>query len=354
MYTDNMSARDKKRLPGFGLNRGWKDVQAKRRSTQKTKLALIILAIIFALLVLSQAVKFTQMLFSPWKQTSSVKRTYFWKGDSNINILIKAKGIALLVFSPKDQKITTIDIPQTTYLEVSHGFGKWQLGSVYNLGESQSYGGNKLLTDSLVNLFGLPIDGFLNFSGKHSSRTPNTIVSEIRKNPFFAVNILPFLKTDLTPLELIRLKSGLSSVRFDKIKQKNLENSDLLQEEKLADGTDILIPDTFKLDSMLSSLVDPEIASEHKNIAIFNSTDHPQLAQKAARTITNLGANVIITSNGQNKYKVTYVVGEKSKTLDRLMQIFGSGDIIDPKDGDLILSRAQINVFLGEDYFNRL
>lgn len=353
MYTDNMSARDKKKLSKSRLNRGWKDVQAKRQSTQKTKLALIILAIVFGLLVLSQAVKFTQMLFSPWKETS-VKRTYFWKGDSNINILIKARGIALLIFSPKDEKITIIDIPKTTYLEISHGFGKWQLGSVYDLGQSQSYGGNKLLTDSLVNLFGLPIDGFLNFSGKYSSRTPNIIVSDIKNNPFFAVNMLPYLKTDLTPLELMKLKSALSSVRFDKIKQKDLENTDLLAEEKLADGTDVLIPDTFKIDSMLESLVDPEIYSEHKDIAIFNSTDHPQLAQKAARIITNLGANVIITSNGQNKYKVTYVVGEKSKTLDRLIQIFGSGDIIDPKDGDLVSSRAQINVFLGENYFNRL
>lgn len=346
-----MSAQDKKK--SSRLNRGWKDLQTKKQATQKTRLALIVLAVLIIMLVLSQAVKFTQLLFSPWKGNSSIKRTYFWNSDFNINILIKAKGISLLIFSPKDQKITIIDVPEATYLEVGHGFGKWQLGSVYNLGESQNHAGDKLLIDSLTNFFGLPIEGYMDFSGRYLNSSPDTIVSEIRKNPFFAVNTLPFLKTDLTPFELIRLKTALSGVRFDKIEQINLANNDLLLPDKLADGTDVLTPDTIKLDSILSNLVDPGIQLEHESVAIFNSTNHPQLAQNAARIITNMGGNVIITSNGQNKYKVSYVAGEKSKTLDRLKQIFGSGDIIDAKDEDLISSRAQINIFLGEDYFNR-
>lgn len=328
--------------------KGWKDIQSKKQTTERTKLALIVLAIVLAFLILSQAFKFTQMLFNPWKQVPAVKRKILWNGNFNINVLIRAKDISLLMFSPQNQKVTIVTIPKQTYLEVSHGFGKWQIASIFGLG------GKALLKDTLINQFGLPIDGFLDFSGKYSQMEANTIVSDIRKNPLVAVSILSDLKTDLTPFELIKLKIGLSAVRFDKIEQIDLEKSTALGKEQLADGTEVLSLDTVRLDSMFSNMTDPTIQLEHKTIAIFNSTDHPQLAQRAARLITNIGGDVIVTSNGQNKFKTTSVVGEKSKTLDRLKQIFGSNDIIYPKDEDLVSSRAQINLFLGEDYYEQL
>lgn len=333
--------------------RGWKYVQHKKQTTERTKLALIVLAAVVILLILSQVFKFTQMLFNPWKEASLTKRTTLWNGDFNINVLLHTKDTSLLMFSPQNQKVTVITIPKQTYLETTHGFGKWQIASIYGLGESQKdLGGDILLKDTLMNQLGVPIDGFLDFSGKYSQMEVSTLISEIRKNPISAVNILTNLKTDLTPIELLKLKIGLSSVRFDKITQINLEKSTALQKEQLADGTEVLTPDTIRIDSIISDMTDPAIQLEHKTIAIFNSTNRPQLAQKAARLITNMGGDVIVTSNGQNKFKTTSVVGEKSKTLDRLKQIFGSNDIIDRKDEDLVSSRAQINLFLGEDYRN--
>ncbi len=331
--------------------RGWKDIQSKKQISQRNKLAVIVLVSVMALLLLSQVVKFTQMLFSPKTQSSQVKRNYSWNGDFNLNVLIRGKGVSLLSLNPQNQKVTIIDIPKNAYLEVPHGFGKWQLESIYDLGDSQSIGGGNLLKDSLANQFGLPIDGFLQFSGKYSLDDSNTIVSEIRKDPLFIINSLPYLKTDLTPFELIRLKMALSGVRFDKIKQINLEReTDFFQKEKLADGTDVLTADTVRLDSALSDMIDPVLQLEHKTIAIFNSTNHPQLAQKAARLITNIGGDVIITSNGQDKLKKSQISGEKSKTYTRIKQIFEADDIIDRSNEDLTSSRAQINLFLGEDY----
>lgn len=328
--------------------RGWKDVQSKKRATQRTKFALITLALLLCILLLAQAVKFTQTLFNPWKESNNIKRTVFWDGEFNINIIIKSKGLSLVSYSPQNKNITIVDIPNTTYLDTAHGFGKWQVSSIYSLG------GSSLLKDTLANFFALPIDGLLDFSGKYSQMESEELVSEIRKNPFSIINTLPFLKTDLTPFELIRLKMGLSFVRFDKIQRIDLEKNESLQKEKLADGTEILTVDAIKLDAVLSVLKDSVIQSEHKSVAIFNSTNHPGLAQKAARIITNLGADVIITSNGQTKLKNNQVSGEKSKTLDRFKQIFKSGDIIGKSNEDLVSSRAQINVFLGEDFFDSL
>lgn len=325
-------------------NKGWKEVQAKKQVNEKTKWALIIIGIILGLLIIGNTVKFIKTIFTPWQSTTTY-RNYLWQGGFNINILIEAKSISLLSYSPQNQQITILEFPQNSYLDVVKGFGKWELRSVFDLG------GDKLLKDTMIGLLGLPIDGYLRLTDKYSQVVATSLLEQFRKEPFILVSLLPYLKTDLTPFELIRLKMGLAGVRFDKIKQIDLEETNLFQKDQLADGTQVLIPDQIKLDSVVSQMAEPSLQSEHKTIAIFNSTSHPGLAQKAARVVTNIGGDVIITSNGQNKLAATVVSGEKSKTLERLEQIFGRSGTIDPNLEDLVLSRAQINIFLGEDYF---
>lgn len=335
-YTSNM--------PKF-----WRAAHSKKQTIKKTRWALVALAVIFGIIIIGRAVRLTESFFIPQKK-------FHWNGDFNINVLIKAKEISLLSFSPKNEKITLIDIPDNIFLEVPHGFGNWELRSVYNLG------GEILLKDTLSNFFGLPIDGFLNFSLELAKKDSLGIITEIRKNPFSAVTILPYLKTDLSPFELFKLQMGLSKVRFDKVKHIKLDGV-VLDQEMLADGSQVLTADPVRLDSILSELADPSIQSEHISIAVFNSTEGVGLAQKAARLITNIGGDVIITTNAQDKFKETRVFGEESKTLERLKQIFENTcqdrkkspncDKIDSNLEELVSSRAKINVFLGEDYAQR-
>lgn len=331
--------------------RGWKDIQSKKRTTKKTKLALFALGGIVILLLVAQLVKVITASFTPWKETN-IKRTYLWDGKFNLNLVIKAKNVALVSFNPTDKKVTFINVPDPTYLEVPFGFGMWQVSSIYDLGDSQKdFGGGRLLKQTMADLFGLPVDGYIQFLDKYAQKDIAEVVEEIRKSPFSVVGMLGFIKTDMTPFELFRINMGLSSVRFDKVREINLEEvEDLLLNEKLPDGTLVYKPDTIKLDALISNLTDNIIKQEHKTIAIFNSTKYPGLAQKAARLISNIGGDVIITANGQEAIKKTQIIGPQSKTLERLRQIFNSSDIIDPKEKDLSSSRADINLFLGEDY----
>ena len=329
----------------------WKAVHSKKQIAKKTKWAIVALAVIFGIIIIGRAVKLTESFFALDKKLP-------WNGQFNINVIILAKGISLLSFSPKNEILTLIDIPDTTYLEVAKGFGKWELRSVHNLG------GEKLLKDTLKDFFAVPIDGFLNFSSEMSQKEPDDIVTEIRKNPVFMIFVSPSLKTDLSPFELLRLKMGLSKVRFDKVKHIKLDKENILAQEVLADGSQVLTADPVRLDSILAELIDPSIQSEHISIAVFNSTDKAGLAQKASRLITNIGGDVIITANAQNKFKATRVYGERSKTLERLKQIFENTcqdrkkslncDKIDSNLEELVSSRAQINIVLGEDYLDSL
>lgn len=307
------------------------------KSKKRTKLALIVLGLLFGLLIISWAIHFTQNLFG--------SKIYSWNREFNINLLVRSPAISLLSYNPKDNKVVIINVPDETFLAVPNGFGSWQLRSVYGLG------GDQLLKETLTNFLAVPIDGFLDFSAWRSAKSAAELVEILRQNPISGFNLLTAVKTDLTMWELLQLKWGLSSVRFDKIK--TLDLIKLLDKDYLADGTPIFTSDPVKLDNVLSQLQDPAIVSEHKSIGVFNATDHPQLAQKWARLITNLGGNVIITSNAKSMLKKTQVVGEQSPTLKRLQQIFVLGGKISPMDEDIVSSRAQINLFLGEDYANR-
>lgn len=318
----------------------WKTVQSKKNIRKKTKLALMVLGIILGILLLGWVFRFTQTLFSPW-QASEGSRNYAWGGEFNINILLASKDIALLSFNPTDQKITVVRIADQTLMDVPREFGKWQARSVSSLG------GNKLLKETLGAFFGLPVDGYLRFEGKLSDKNTQEIVESIKQNPFDIFSLLPNIKTDLTLWELIKLRFEIANVRFDKIKYVDLEELGLLEEDQLADGTPIFTFDPVKIDSFSMQLLEPKIQLENKTIAIYNATDQPGLAQKAARIIENLGGNVIITSNSGEKLGRTKVIGEKSQTLTRLLQVFNA-EVSEVG----IESRAQISIMLGEDYFS--
>ena len=308
----------------------WKIAQSNKNTAKKIKLAVAVLGLVIVLLLFAQALKFTQMLFG--KQSN-------WNGDSNINVVLKSDSLKLLSYNPKDEKVTVVEIPEKLYLEVPGGYGSWRVGSVFALG------GGGLPSEAISSFFGIPLAGFLDNA---------TLASLTDKNPLSNFSILSQFKTNLTPFEVLRLKMGISAVRFDKITTLNLEEMGLLDGSKLADGTEVLTSDPVRLDSLSERFADPEIKTERKTIAVFNATSHSGIAQKAARLIANIGGDVIIISNSEIKIEKTAILGEASKTLDNLKQIFSSSGTIDPQLEDLASPRAQINLFLGEDYFNSL
>ena len=337
---------------------GWKHVQYKTKLKQKSKLALFVLALILGIIVISWIIRSAGSLFYPWRMPSQYAKSYTWDGQFNINLLIRTNHISLFSYNPQDEKISVYDIPDELFLDVPGGFGSWQLRSIYQMGESQKgIGGNRLLVKTLSSSFAVPVDGFLDFSGLKSAKSAREIVDTIRQNPFSGISLLSSLRTNLTFWELIRLKLNIAAVRFDKIKEVDLSKQGILDKEVLLDGSQVYSVDPVKLDSVMSGLSDPLVSKEHKSIAVFNATDHPQLATSWARMVTNLGGNVIITKNANARLKNTQVLGEQSPTLKRLSQIFSLDCQNNPKcdkisltDEDLVSSRAVINIFLGEDY----
>lgn len=329
---------------------GWKDSKKRVKNAKNLKLGLAVLGFVVGVIILGQLFNLVKFMTNPLNLTSQTEKIHHWDGEFNLTIVIQSDKISLLSFNPDDAKVSLITIPDEVYLDVSSGFGLWMLGSIYDLGESSKKGmGSKLMKTSLSFLFGVPIDGYIRFENKKDIKD---LIELVRQTPFSGLGLISEVSSDLTPLELLRLKFGLMKVRFDKINYLDLANLAVFDSDQLLDGTHIKVSDPIKLDSVLTNFVDPKIRAENLSIAVFNSTDYPQLAQKAKRIITNLGGNVIIISNSTKRLEKTYVLGEKGDSLKRLSQIFSTCQSekcvnINP---DEPASRAQINIFLGEDF----
>lgn len=302
------------------------------------------------LLVLGQLFRFTQTLVKPWG--TNIKRDYSWDSKFTTNIVMKDSSVSFFSYNPQEKKISVINLPDNLEVDVTAGMGRWQLSSVFDLGESEKKGGGVIfLKKTLATLLGVPVDGVLIFDSQGNN------LEKFRKE----INVLALLKnikSDLSLLDILKLKLALSSVRFDKVEITNLEKLNILDEASLADGTKVYISDPVKLDSVVSEFSDGLISKEHKSVAVFNATNTPLLAQSAGRLITNLGANVIVLANSNKKSERTYILADKSDTANRLLQIFDpKGCTYDKKcekisTEDLGSSsvRADIIVVLGRDY----
>lgn len=327
-----------------------------KKKRGKTKLGIWVLSLIIILFLIGQAVNTCKTFFRPWT-ANKLTKNYSWDGKFNINLVLKAKTIAVLSFNPIEKEVTVINFPDNILMDVADGFGQWEVRSVYSLGQSDSENGWELLEQTVSGFLGVPVDGFLEFKNNFSKTDPFDLVKKYQQNILSGIGDISNIQTSLTPIELIRLKFYLTQVRFDKIKNIDLGKGDILAQSRLNDGTVVYLADPTKIDSTLTSFTDPTIRNEHMTIAVFNATNYPQLAQKAARIITNLGGNVIITANAEKSYLKTQVIGKKSATLDRLKQIFDLDCAKDPKcdkiGPDVEVGRAQINIILGEDFYKR-
>lgn len=335
--------------------RSWRVAAHSHKLQQKTKLALVVLSLLIFSLGFSKLIVFVKNFRQPLSSDQLHTKNYSWDRQSNVNLVLQGQDIAMLTYKPAEKEVFLIKIPASSYLEVPRNLGHWPISSVFDLGQSlKPPAGSLLLKASVSNLLGLPIDGFL----KSKTQTCTQLLGNLRKNPLKTFPLLPSLQTDLSLPELIFLEWGLSVIRFDKVQIFDLAQLNLMEKTQLPDGTQVLIADPIKIDSLMVQLGERTFRQESLTIAIYNATEAAGLAGKAGRIVTNLGGNVIIVSSLTDSAQSGVYPGmatdqeiQSTATFKRLVQIFGEGAKIPP--AELTSSRAQINIVLGEDFAQR-
>lgn len=358
----------------------------KRRNTRKyfqrngkqTKVVLGIIAISFliALIIISKIIGVISSFNKPYAPDGVVYKSYQWGNNSTLNLVVKSKEIYLFSYNPLQKETVILEIPENTYVEVPLGFGWWPIGSVYKLGQSENPKiGALLLKESVSDLLGVPVDGYLLINGNLAEDDLMKVVKDLRGNPLLGFGLINQSKTDLSLAEYWNLIWGLKGVRFDRIKTVNLEQSSLTSWALLADGSRVLKVDKSKVDQFIQKQIeDSQLKDESLNIGIYNTTEHSGLAERAARLITNMGGKVAFTANFDTHLDKSIVLDGSSYTAERLKKLFAphclksspswsdkifaflkSRKEVDPCLGsqNLVSSRAEVNILLGEDFFLR-
>lgn len=315
-------------------------------------LGITVLVILVCLLILGKTISFVSGLSKPLAPDSKiVDKQMLWNGNGVINVAILAEKNYILSFNPYQKSLLLLKIPDETYLKVPFNFGKWSLGSVYKLGQSEfSPNGALLYKKTLEENLGIPINNYI--IDQQDKQSFEKTLDNLRQNPLENIAFLRKVKTDLSFLEYWKLFWSLKGVRFDKVKVLDLGDSDLIFWVVLRDGSRVISLDQDELDNYIQKyFADSKITDERLSIGIYNTTEHPGLAEKAARIIENMGGRVVFTANSKSHLDQSIVIGGKSYTLNILNGIFSKKS--SNKLQNLDSSRADVNLFLGEDFFMR-
>lgn len=345
-------------------------MRKKQKSKERSQIKLAVYALVFLVLLILFAKLFLFLgslskPFNPEGEASS--KVKIWDGQTIINLAVYSDQLYILSLNPAEKKALLVKIPDDLYLNLPLGFGSYPARSIYSLGQAEKPPiGANLIQTTLIYSFALPIDGYLIY--QKQTIPFETLVEKMRGNPLTALLSLFNNKTNLSSLEIYRMMLALQSIRSDKLKILDLAKSQITKSILLPDTSRALGVDQIKLDQfLLSNFEDERLVEESKTIGIYNATTHPQLAEGASRLITNLGGRVIFISNAETNLARSEVLGDKSYTFDKLYSFFTTSCISpgglnsvfqgtncqQPLNKNLETQRADINIYLGEDYYQK-
>lgn len=343
---------------------------SEKRTQKNLRLALLALLILGLLLLFGRVFQFFNEFQKPFYSLNTQKRAVSWDGKSVINVIIAKnengdlRDLNFVSLNPLDEKMSVLELPEDTYVQVPKNFGSWKLGSVFKLGqENKPPMGEDLVKMSVSKMLALPVDGIIEVSSQGDLKVED-LIADWKANMFSGFGFLTKVKTDLSLKETTDFVLKASKVRPDNITAVDFFKTNITQSKLLPDSSRVLGVDNVKLDTFLKdALSDPAISDEDLTVAIYNGTDHAGLTAEAVRLIGNLGARVTIIANSEEKFVKSgvYINPEEgsdtasSQTYKRLAEIFAANclkEVCTTSDAEVATSRAAINIILGEEYYN--
>lgn len=280
---------------------------AKRKRTQLW-LGIGFISLIFGLIL-------TSFLYQRAKNS-------LWDGKSSFSVVEQIDN-QLVVKSviPEQARQIKIILPSNVQIKAPFGYGEYLLNKVYDLGKLDKQGG-RVLTRSVQNLLGLEVQGYK--VGKESNLT---WWDKLRLNWFLNLNLKTTHQLDL-----------IETAVFSK--------------EQLSDGTDVFRPSLILLDELINQYYfNEKIIEEALEIAVLNASLVSNAASEIARTMTNLGAEVIKTDNQDIEESSFILVKQKDfsnfETVKVLQRLLGVEEVT---VGGIDGVRAEMVAVIGTDY----
>lgn len=275
-----------------------------------------------------------------------LKQESSWDSSSRLNLIVigTLQSDQLQIFSIESttptinqNQIAILDIPPEVKLNVSHGYGPYLAGALYELAVQES--NLELLTQTLQQELGIPISGYVitdNVLIPHSNSplsgtdTPSSdrgktgrgrLSNQLRS--WQAKDVVSSLSWG----DRVKIWWQSRQVSQDKITYMDFSQGNWARPESEIDGQPIIWFDQTTIDTRLPQLMaDSRVLLEGLAVRIINTTDINGLGSQVSRIINGLGARVIEVTNAQgavNRCLISANENAKSSyTVIRLQQIF--------------------------------
>lgn len=286
-----------------------------------------------------------------------------WDGNRRFTIVVDGDPVIVFSIEPVTRQATVLTIPTQTILDVPYGYSSYPAGKVFNLGNlDKNRGGGKLLSRALENTFGVVVEGFVGSRSENKFSFQNLQFIDFKKTYFTLTSLLSSLikfsgeskniVTDLSYIDILRLWNSVRMLRSDQITVFDLNQAEVLSEEKLPDQTTVFKINKDLLDEYLSSkFQDKYVRLQNVSVEIINASEREKVAGQFSRILQHLGANVVAKSTAAEKANFNCQIEVSAKKIissiivERLIKFYRCG-VLEGKE----IGVADIKVILGKEF----
>lgn len=198
----------------------------------------------------------------------------------------------------ENKKLVMVKIPESIVIDGIHGYGRYSLRALWDLGTIEKKDGG-VLAQSLEDALSIPIPWYISGSRDTTSDDAGETVRNIFSLGGMTRFVTGVYSTNM-PLPLtFRLWWTIATIRSDRFKLIPLGDR-ATQKEVQPDGSVVSILFKESLDRIFGdTFEDRVIRREGMRVAVYNATQTPGLAERVAGVVGRLGAIVVRTGNGE-------------------------------------------------------
>ena len=208
----------------------------------------------------------------------------FWVSGNKLTLVTtQGSDVHVVVYDTEIEKITTIEIPGDTLVDVPRSLGSMRIKNVWQLGENEGIGG-MLLAETVTKNFRIPV----------------VVWADERANAFSTGNYIYIVgaafvpyKTNMNFADRFHLALFSIGVKDFKKETVDIRHSAYLKEEQLPDGNVGYVV-TGRVPKSIAILAsDNAFAKEGVRVAIYDGTNIPGYAEQVGMILEAMGGKVV-------------------------------------------------------------
>lgn len=265
-----------------------------------------------------------------------------WNGDGAFSLVFSQKDkVGYMLINPAQEEVIIATFPDKMMIQTAMGYGEYRIEKVSQLAKQEKIPLGVLLDRSMEQFLGRITEGYIvGLSGE-----------KIDSQVFLWQGLVGLAQTNMSRWDMVRLLFFLSGLRYEDVAVVDMEETDALVLDKLADGTDVYRVNQEELDKLVLKLfADPDYLRNSLTWEIFNATNHKGLASQVGRIVANSGFDVVGVRQSIDPVDSSKIVVSKDKVDNNIREFARHiGVTIEEIESDS--ERSSVQFYIAEDYW---